>query len=352
MPELKWIEIDLSAIRDNVKWALSRLDAGVSLMAVVKADAYGHGAVRVSQEALKLGASSLGVLTPDEGRRLRGAGIKAPIHLLAPVLPAQAAEIVRLGLTPTVDSAELARALDKAAPARGLGIQVDVDFGIGRWGVFPKKVPAFLAALKRYKRLKLQGLSAHIDYVPGKNAIEAEEKLSSFHRLGADAKKAFPGLRCHAANTSILLDFPHWQMDQVRLGNLIYGIHPRKARPAPLKRPWKFFARIIALHSVKRGESIGYASEYVAPRAMTVATVPVGYSDGLTMEPAERLIGFGSGFQYWGMLGDTKAPFIGRCGISHTLLDVSGVRGVKTGDAVALPVRRTAANPHIPRLYR
>lgn len=350
MTDLKWIEIDLAAIRDNLSWVRSKLRPGVKLMAVVKADAYGHGAPGVAKEAVKAGASCLGVLTPAEGAALRASGIKAPIVLLAPIVPENAGEVAAFGLTATIDDLAQAKALDGAAGPKGLGVHVDLDFGLGRWGIPPRKLAEFLDGLKKLKRLRLEGLSAHIDYLPGKNTVEAEEKLRAFSKLAAAAKKRFPGLVAHAANSSVLMDFPHWQLDMVRVGNLLYGINAAKSKDAPLKNPWKFQARIIALHDVVRGRSIGYASEYIAPRKMRVATLAVGYADGLTMEPAERLIGFGSK-QYWGILRGVKTPFVARTGIAHVLVDVTDAKDAKVGDAVLLPIRRTAASSNLPRRY-
>lgn len=350
MNDLKWIEIDLGAIRDNLAWVKSRLQPGVKLMAVLKADAYGCGAPGVAKLAVEAKADCLGVLTIAEAARLRQSGIKAPIVLLAPIVPDCAAEVAALGLTPTVDDLSQAAALHDAAGAKGLGVHVDLDFGLGRWGIPPRELTAFLKGLKRFKRLRLAGLSAHVDYVPGKNTVEAEEKLRAFSRLAAAVKKSCPDLVAHAANSSILMDFPHWQLGMARVGNLIYGINPAKSKTSPLRNPWRFQARIIALHDVVRGRSIGYASEYVAPRKMRVATLPVGYSDGLTMEPAERLIAFASK-KYWGLIGGVKTPFVGRVGIAHVLVDVTDVKGAKIGDPVTLPVRRTAANANIPRRY-
>ncbi|MFA6003525.1 MAG: alanine racemase [Elusimicrobiota bacterium] len=352
MQALKWVEVDLAAIRANARWVLSRLDPGVRFMAVVKADAYGHGAVPVARAALAAGASCLGVMTMDEARPLRRAGIQAPIQLLAPLLPEAAAEAVRLKLTPTLDDVRQAAALDRAAGSRRLDVHIDLDFGLGRWGIPAKDLSAFLKRLAHCRRLRLAGLSTHIDYLPGKNTVEAEDKLRAFSRLAHRLKPGYPGLTCHAANSSVLMDFPHWQMDMVRSGNLVYGINPSASKLAPLKNPWRLCARIIALRRVAKGRSIGYASEYMTPRAMHVATLPVGYADGLTMEPAERLISFGSGFQYWGLLGKTKTPFIGRCGIAHVLVDVTDAPRAAVGDIVGLPIRRTAASLHLPRLYR
>lgn len=351
MKDLKWIEIDLGALRSNVKWVLSKLDRGVKLMAIVKANGYGHGAAEVSRAALKAGATTIGVLTPSEAAVLRKAGISAPIQLLAPILPENAREAAALRLIVTVDDLAQAQALNSAA-GRSLDIHVDLDFGLGRWGIAPKRLPEFVAGLKRLQRVRLAGLSTHIDYVPGKNTVEAEDKLSAFNRIAQGLKREHKGLVCHAANSTVLMDFPHWQFDQVRVGNLMYAINKSANKSVPIKKVWNFKARIIALHDVVRGRSIGYASEYIAARKMRVATLPAGYSDGLTMEPAERLIGFGSGFQYWGVLRGAKTPFVGRCGISHLLVDVTDVRSPKLGDTVTLPVRRTAANSQLPRVYR
>jgi alanine racemase len=347
--DLKWVEIDLSAVASNTRWVVSRLE-GAKLMAVVKADAYGHGATEVARVALKAGASSLGVRDLSEAAELRRAKIKAPIHLLFPILPEQAPEAVRLGVSVTVDNAALARALDAAAKKTRVGVHLDVDSGLGRWGVDPRALPDLMSAILGLKRVRVDGLSTHIDYVPGKNAVEAEEKLGAFKRLAAPYKKMIPGLAVHAANSSVFMDFPHHRFDLACVGNLLYGINPSSSRQAPLKNAWRFCARILSLHDVRKGASVGYASEYLAPRRMLIATLPVGYADGLTMEPAERLIGFGGGFQYWGTRGGVKLPFIGRSGIAHVLVDATDVPNVKLGDVVTLPVRRTAAR-HLTRLY-
>jgi len=347
---LKWIEIDLQALRVNFRTAKALLGPSCGLMAVVKSDAYGLGAEAASRVFLKEGASCLGVLTLREALDLRQAGIRGRIVLLAPPLPEEAAEVLTARLEPTVDSIKLASALDRRAKGAPVPVHADLDYGLGRWGLPPKELDVFLRALSRRRRLRLAGLSAHVDYVPGKNAVEAEEKLRDFHRRCEGVRRKRPDVVRHAANTSILFDFPHWKMDMARLGNLLYGINPTN-KEAALRTPWKFFARIIAIRDVPKGRSIGYASEYVAPRRMRVATLPVGYSDGLTMEPAERLIRLGSGLQYWGMLRGVETPFVGRCGIAHVLVDVSRVEGARVGDAVALPIRRTAASPRIPRVY-
>ena len=348
---LKWVEIDLKTLAGNAKAIKKALAPGVRFMAVVKADGYGHGAAKVSETALAAGADCLGVLTADEGAALRAALPRAEIHLLAPSLPEEAPLIVKHALIPTADSLSFIKVLDRAAK-RPVPYHLDVDLGLGRWGIKPGEAAKFLAAAEKFGKARPYALSAHLAYRPPQNMIEAEEKLSAFGALAASS-----GLKAHAANSAIFSDFPHWQFDMVRLGNLLYGIYPtdvyRKKRQGPplpgLGRPWRFYARIISVRQVKKGESLGYAGEFTAPRAMRLATIPAGYSDGLTMEPTESKIKITAGFRYWGVINGKRAYFTG---IAHTLLDVTGIPEARPGTPVALHVRRTAANSRIPRVYK
>jgi len=356
---LKWVEIDLKVMAGNVRAIKKALEPGVLFMAVVKADGYGHGAAAAASTALANGADCAGVLTAEEGAALRSALPKAPIHLLAPSLPEEARLIIKNGLIPTADSITFIKALDRAA-GRPVPYHLDIDLGLGRWGVEPEAAAAMLKDALRYKKAAPYGISAHLAYRPAQNMIEAEERLSTFSALAAELCAVAPGLKAHAANSSILSDFPHWQMDMVRAGNLMYGIYPtdiykkkRQGPPLPgLGRPWRFYARIISVKNVKKGEALGYAGEFTAPRAMRLATIPAGYSDGLTMEPAESHIRITSGFRYWGIINGKKAYFTGRTGIAHTILDVTGIPEAALGTPVALHVRRTAANARIPRIYK
>lgn len=356
---LKWVEIDLKTLAGNVQAIKKALKPGVSFMAVVKADGYGHGAAAVGKTALGNGADRLGVLTAEEGAALRSIFKKTPIHLLAPSLPEEAPLIIKNGLIPTADSINFIKALDRAAK-KAAPYHLDIDLGLGRWGVKPEAAEALLKKTGEFKKAGPAGISAHLAYRPAQNMTEAEEKLSSFSSLAERLRAFAPGLKAHAANSAILCDFPHWQLDMVRVGNLMYGIYPtdvykkkKQGPPLPgLGRPWKFFARIISMRSVKKGESLGYAGEFTAPRAMRLATIPAGYSDGLTMEPTENKIRITAGFKYWGIINGKRAYFTGRTGIAHTILDVTNIPGAELGTPVSLHVRRTAANAKLPRIYK
>lgn len=342
---MKWVEIDLGLIAGNAAWIKSQLPKGAGFVAAVKADAYGHGAVEVSKAVLKAGAERLGVRDLCEAEGLRKAGIKAPIQMLAPFLPEQSAVAMKIGVIPVIDSLAQAKALHRAAKGKKFILQIDLDFGLGRWGLTPKELPGLMKSLSKLRGLTVDGLSAHLGYMPGKNAVEAEEKLGAFARLAAP----YPKLRLRAANSTVFMDFPHRRFNQACVGNLLYGINRSKIKPAALKMPWRFFARVISVREAAKGSSLGYASEYLVPRRMTVATLPVGYADGLTMQPAERLIGLGASQSFWGKRDGVNLPFVGRCGISHVLVDATGLPGLKPGDAVALPIRRTASRA--PRVY-
>ena len=356
---LKWVEIDLKVMAGNVRAIKKNLSPWVLFMAVVKADGYGHGAVTAARTALANGADCLGVLTAEEGAALRKSFPHTLIHLLAPSLPEEIPLILRNRLIPTTDSLDFIKKLDRAAILPAL-YNLDIDLGLGRWGVKPEAAEALFTKTLNLKKTLAYGVSAHLAYRPPQNMTEAEEKLSSFSALGLKFRALAPGLKVHAANSSILCDFPHWQMSMVRIGNLMYGIYPtdvykkkKQGPPLPgLGRPWQFYARIISVRNVKKGESLGYSNEFTAPRAMRLATIPAGYSDGLTMEPTETHIRITSGFRYWGVINGKKAYFTGKTGIAHTLLDVTSIPEAVIGTPVALHVRRTAANARIPRVYK
>ncbi len=356
---LKWIEIDLNILAGNVRAIRKALKPGVDFMAVIKADGYGHGAAAAGKTALENGADCLGALTADEGAALRRIFPKAAIHLLAPSLPEETPLIIKNNLVPTADSINFIRTLDRAA-IKAAPYHLDIDLGLGRWGVKPETAETLLLKAVEFRKIRPVGVSAHLAYRPAQNMTETEEKLSAFSALADRLRALAPGLKAHAANSSVLCDFPHWQLDMVRIGNLMYGIYPtdvykkkNQGTPLPgLGRPWRFYARIISVKKVKKGEPLGYAGEFTAPRAMRLATIPAGYSDGLTMEPTENKIRITSGFRYWGIINGKKAFFTGRIGIAHTMLDVTDIPEAVPGTPVALHVRRTAANAKIPRIYK
>ena len=401
---LKWIEIDTGVITENARIIRRSLNPGVGFAAVVKANGYGHGAVQAAIAAIEGGADRLAVLTAEEGATLRaelrsernGGGIygNVPITLLAPSLPEEAESIVKNRLVPCADSLDFLAVLDRISE-RDSGLLkndmyfskihdvlskrdhvfskidndgtirypviIETDLGMARWGIPPTEVLNFIKKAMSFRHIRIAGISTHLGYRPPENLTDAEEKLRIFADIAAQAEQILGyKIEAAAANSTVLCDISGSQFDVVRIGNLMYGIYPtdiyKKRRGGPplpgLRRPWQMYARIISIKNIRKGEKIGYNSEFTAPNDMRIAAIPAGYSDGLTMEPMEYKIRIVSGFRYWAMINGKKAYFVGKPGISHTLLDVSDIPEATVGTVAALHVRRTSANILIPRIYK
>ncbi|MBI4668917.1 MAG: alanine racemase [Elusimicrobia bacterium] len=364
--QMKWIEIDLDALADNARQIKKTLGAGVKLMAAVKSNAYGHGmekvCLRLSQERL---CDAFGVWSAEEAERIvQSCGKKTPAQtaLLAPLFKKDAGleHLIRRRTWFTLDRKESFRIFAGAAASAKSKAKVflDIDLGLGRWGCLPKDALSFGRAVLKNKHLELIGISSHIDYVPGLNRIEACDKIGRFLKTAETIERlAGRPLIKTCANTSVFLDFPQWRLDMVRIGNLLYGYNPAQT-PFPVKNIWSFKAKILNVRDLRRGETIGYGSEFLALKPMRIASIGVGFADGLTMEPAHRFIRLAGPPNYYAVPAKTKMktkcrrlPLIGRVGLGHAILDISHAPGINVGDIVELPVRRTAASLDVPRIY-
>ncbi|HOW28432.1 MAG TPA: alanine racemase [Elusimicrobiota bacterium] len=339
---LRWVEVDLGAIAHNTRLVKQLLPPTTSFTAVVKSDAYGHGAAPVAEIALKSGADSLAVAYLDEAVHLRKAGIKAPLLVMGAILPSQADEIVQNRLDVMADSAELLKSLNHHAGPQKVRIHLKVNLGLNRWGFPLKDLPHFIGQIKHFPKLDLAGIFAHPGYMPGKNGDKTEEVIQNF--LSAIKNLSLPDtIDIHVADSSILMDYPQFALSRVRVGNLVYGINPT-SKKLDLKNPWRVVARVVHIEKIEAGASVGYGGEYVSPKSITVATVPAGYAHGLTLEPASRWIQVSHGQTYWGQIRGIKCPFVGRVGMGHCLIDVSDVKDIKIGDPVELYLRRTMSS--------
>lgn len=358
----KWIEIDLKALILNAQAV--KETAGVSkFMAVVKADAYGHGAARVVQALEEQGLSdAYGVWNLEEAKILKETlpvplrGRKTPMALLAPSLEeAEALEWgVRHGIWFSVDREEAVPRLATAAAKvkKKAQIFLDLDMGLARWGIEPKHLNALASGILRSDHLQIAGIVTHLDYVPGLLKTEGETKLSKFLVLAKElSQKIKAPLIKSCANTSVFLDFPDWRLDMVRIGNLLYGINPTKTH-FPVRNVWSFKARVASVRKLDRGTVIGYGGEYLVTKPMRVASIACGFADGFTMEPAHRFIRLSGPPAYYAKFKTKRLNLLGRPGLGHTLLDATEAPELKVGDVLDLPVRRTAAPTRIPRIYK
>lgn len=361
-----WVEVRRDALAHNLAQVRAHIGPDVRLLAVVKADAYGHGAVEASRIFLDAGADFLGVTRVEEALELRHAGIDAPILVFGAALPNQARVVVAHRLSQTVCTLESARALSAAARASGTTAQVHVkvDSGMGRIGIRCAELLEFVRALHALPNLEVQGIYTHFATALERELTFVRKQLSLFLRAVAEVEKAGLGRPLiHAANSAAILRLEASHLDMVRPGTILYGQYPSAHVPRILElRPaWQLKSRVAFVKQVQRGQSIGYGRDFLAPREMTVATIPLGYADGLTLTPVRtsrslsELARTAREFARRGRMGvrvhGQHAPFVGRVAMQMCCIDVSHIPNVEVGDEVLLRARFTLTNPRIPRIY-
>ena len=274
-----WVEVDLAAIRHNVR-VLKPENA--ELMAVVKADAYGHGDVAVARAALEGGASWIGVALVEEGLRLRDAGVDAPVLVLSEFPPGSEAAALAARLTPTLYSDAALERLAAAAAGRDVGVHVKVDTGMHRVGVYPPEATKGFVDRVASAGLRLEALWTHFA-----SSSEDEKttlvQLESFQATVEDVRSAghTPAL-LHTANSGATILYPETHLDLVRTGIAIYGLEPAPgvADGLGLRPALTWRSRVALTKRLPAGERVSYGHRYQLERDANVATVPVGYADG------------------------------------------------------------------------
>lgn len=326
-----WLEIDLSAVAHNARLLRARAQQGARVMAVVKADAYGHGAEAVANVALQNGAQALGVAIPEEGIALRRAGIAAPILVLGGIAPEAARDIVRHGLAQTVYDEATLRLLAKAAESEGrpAAIHIKVDSGMGRIGV--RNAKALLALAERALAepgIVLEGVYTHFATADAQDTAYREAQHARFTEAVAALRHSCPGVVVHAANSAALLCAPHTHHGMVRAGIALY-LDPQFPGGASdgLRQAMRWVTRAVHAKEIAPGESVGYGCHFTASRQTRVMTLPVGYADGY-----HRCIG-GRGYA---LVRGQRAPVIGRVCMDQAMLDVTDIPGAGVGDEVVL----------------
>ncbi len=344
-----WAEIDLGAIARNVK-ALSAASPGADLMAVVKANAYGHGSVAVAKKALEAGATSLGVARFDEALVLREGGITAPILIFGYTHPGLAGELVRLDLTQTVYSLPIASELSRQVSSAGgaLKVHVKIDTGMGRLGLVSDALLsrdaalcaehsalADVLAISKLPGLFLEGIMTHFAGADSKDQTHAKQQISAFQeflsRLGQPQGR--PLVR-HAANSAAIIDLPESHLDMVRAGISLYGLPPSaemRMNGIALAPAMALKSRIAYLKRVPAGFAVSYGSTFVTSAPTTIASIPVGYADGYN-----RLFS-SSGHM---LVRGKKAPIVGRVCMDQTLIDVGHIPEAELNDEVVLMGRQ------------
>ncbi|MBN2438029.1 MAG: alanine racemase [Deltaproteobacteria bacterium] len=326
-----WVEVDLGNFAAN--WAEMKRLAGsdVKILQVVKADAYGHGAIEISNAALKNGASFLGVANADEGVQLRVSGIAAPILILSPATGSEIDQIIKYDLTPSVSDLGFAREFQRKARRAGIRapLHVEVDTGMGRGGTLQAEACQAIREITSFPNLSLEGIFTHFaesEILSYYNDLQWRAFREVLGQLEADAVRI--PIR-HISNSGAILNYPDYHLDMVRPGIMSYGVYPSPETrgKASLVPVMSFKTRVVLVKEFPEGYSIGYGRTFITRQPTRIATIPVGYGDGfgwLLSNQGEALI------------RGKRVPIAGRISMDMCTLDISSIPGCAVGDEVVL----------------
>ncbi|MCA1597069.1 MAG: alanine racemase [Chloroflexi bacterium] len=363
-----WIEVDAAALVHNVQAVRSLIPPPTRLMAVVKANVYGHGveAARVIEQA---GADGLAVTTLAEALALRQAGAAGSILVFCPLLPDQIPRALEAGLTLTAGSKEDVQAISAAAAAAGsqAAVHLKIDTGLGRLGVLPENAAALAEETAKLPAVEAEGIYTHFGTAMNQNLDYAKTQLERFMTvLGELEGKGLRPPLAHCSNSAAVLQLPDARLDMVRVGTLLYGQFPAAflSGRLDLRPTWRMMSRIAAVKEVPAGWSVGYGAEYVTPKPTRLAVIPVGYADGYALEvnarsrtrPAERFRAVARTLRGPGersvKIKGKQAAVVGRVSMQLITVDVTELPGVVPGDLAEIPCRRVNASPLLPRVLK
>ena len=325
-------EIDTGAFIHNIRTVQDCLPPECEIMAVVKADAYGHGAVALADIALASGATWLGVARCLEGAALRQHGIQAPILVLGPTWPEEVETLVDNRLTPTIGNCDDASRLNQQAARHGLTypMHLKVDTSMSRYGLLPRDCPDFLGRLGEWPHLHLQGVMTHLATADAPDdGGRTRRHLQDFHGvLQAAADGGVKPRYVHAAGSAGIFRYPESHGNLVRPGISLYGSHPFPSHRACALRPvMKWTTRVVRVQSVPAGTGVSYGHTFVTQRTSRLGTLPVGYADGLD----RGLSNLGEV-----LVRGRRAPLVGRVCMGLCVIDLTDVPQAQVGDEAVL----------------
>ncbi len=330
-----WAEIDLGNLRHNYRVMQAALGAEVQMMAALKADAYGHGAIACARTLATAGAEWFGVALPEEGLRLRDAGIEQAILSLGGFWEGQEAFLLAHNITPVIYRIDLLERLNEAARAAGrvASYHLKVDTGLGRLGVPFARLEEFLRRAMALNHVKLDGLMSHFAAAdaPDQLAYTEEQMVRFTAALERVHAHGFQPQWIHQANSAAAHAYAEARGNLVRLGGLLYGLWGDSTNPTIAPLDWRpvlsLHSRISLLKTVTAGTPLGYGCTFVAERDSRIATLPIGYEDGLRrgLSNCGRV-----------MVRGRFAPIVGRVSMDLTIVDVTEIAGVAIGDEAIL----------------
>ena len=323
-----WVHVNLDAIRNNVRWLIEQ--SRTPVMAVVKANGYGHGAVPVARAALEGGAAWCAVARPDEALQLRQVGLDCPILLLGYTPEARIGEMIANRVALTVWDAEQVRLMAALAAESGnvARLHLKVDTGMSRLGVQAEEAASLAQAIANTPNIFLEGIFTHFARADETNPSPTNAQESRFRAVLAqlDERRLRPP-QVHAANSAASLTRPGAHFNLVRLGIALYGLHPSPECPTPANfRPalaWK--AVLSQVKTLPPGRGVSYGHSYITQNHERIGTIPVGYADGFRRLPGQQVL-----------VGGKRVPVVGRVCMDQIMVQLDGVPAAKAGDEVVL----------------
>ena len=330
MPVSTWVEVDLDRFHANLQAVRARIGPACDLLLVVKADAYGHGAVEMARAAEADGVACFGVATLHEGMQLRQSGSRLPIVVLSPLLPGEIPEVVAHDLDPTVADLPFARALSDAAGRAGRAVRchVEVDTGMGRTGVSEADAEPLLARLAELPGLRVASVFTHFPDADAEDLDFTRAQTARFRALlDRLAARGLQPPRRHAANSAGTANVPESHLDWVRVGLLAYGHLPPHSTPLPLAPVMSLKSRVVQVRPFPAGAPISYGRTFVTRRPSRIGVVAVGYGHGYSWLLSNR------GAM---LVAGQRVPIVGRVTMDLTMVDLTDVPQAKLGDEVVL----------------
>ncbi len=328
------VVVDEHILTENYRF-LQGIAGSVPVLAMVKADAYGHGMIHAAKAFAKGGCRHFGVAELCEGVELRKGGVEGEIFVTIGFAASDASFFFDYSLIPVICTAAHAEALEQEAAKRGqpIAVHLKVNTGMGRLGLWPEEVEAFAEGLKKYPHLQIAGVMSHFPEADIPGSASTTAALEKFQPLRKWIKEKYNAI-AHIANSGALFNHPEAYCDMIRVGIALYGSHPggekglkETGSQGKLLPAMRFTSRILQVKKFPQGMTISYGCTFTTPKEMTIAVIPVGYEDGL-----ERSRSNGGVV----LVGGKRVPICGRICMNMCMLDVSAVSGVAVGDEVVL----------------
>lgn len=326
-----WAEVHLDRLEHNLKWVRNQIPDGTKIMAVLKSNAYGHGAYRVAEHILKHGVDQIAVANVDEAIELRKVGIRAPILILGVTVPEQASYITKYELTAMVCNYPSAEALSNEAKLnkKKIKVHVRIDLGLGSFGLNAAETITFVRKLLTLEGIEIEGIFTHLPSIYDDNREQVMNNLAIFndvidqiHNLGLDIPLI------HAGSSPAILKYPQAFYNMVRPGIIFYGLKVFKDEPVTYLLPvMELKARIVHMKEIEAGKSLGYGSTLITNKVTRIATIPIGYGDGLFfyhIKNAQVLI------------NGKRFPIVGRVCMDHFMVDVTSDASIRIDDEVVI----------------